>query len=154
MGNAKKSLEGLQDDYEDDSEDDSEDASKPIKLDEESVVALEKSLMDLALHYQKDSEDKEGETKLLLTFTEQLTKSGYDKSVSKEIATKQWEGMKKHTLTKPDKDTFLVHAKHILDDLVQGEEIDATIYNTNMPKLPPPTANKPKPQQRKVQKKQ
>merc|ERR1711957_787018 len=60
----------------------------PINIDEESIKALEKSLMDLALHYQKDSEDKEGETKLLLAFTEQLTKSGIDKSMSKTIAIK------------------------------------------------------------------
>ena len=96
--NAKKALKGLTKGADKDtattatSSDDATTATNiagsNVKLDEESIKALEKSLMDLALHYLKMPTHKEGETKLLLAFTEQLTKSGIDKSMAKTIATK------------------------------------------------------------------
>ena len=96
--NAKKALEGLSKEGDEDTATTATNsdtattatniAGSNVKLDKESIKALEKSLMDLALHYLKMPTHKEGETKLLLAFTEQLTKSGIDKSMSKTIAIK------------------------------------------------------------------
>merc|ERR1712146_222957 len=74
-----------------------ENSDKPeVKINEDFIPDLEKSLFDLMVLYQKDPENKEKEAELRKAYETVLIKAGYPEYYAKDAVYAMYKGAKPH----------------------------------------------------------